>query len=269
LSMIKDLKKSGLLSQKVFNDYVKEMKEGKGFTFENLLRTLRTHGVEAEDSTIRMFYESMDCNNSGSIDYPEFIKHFAQSPATNMTKFLLNAFDVYFHASSSIKRNSQDIEAAYMRSPLHSLFHEQQLMEMETILETVEKMIFTTYGIPVPGVLFLTNYRLVFVAYHNATMQADINALGGSKLFTYCEVPVMSVSKVEEEQSKKDVASFVLFCKDFRVLHFSNEKNPSRIAPLLHILRMVAFPDTFEQFAYAFARPFISVSVHRTGIISI
>ncbi len=30
------------------------------------------------DYIIRMFYESIDCNNSGSIDYPEFIKHFSQ-----------------------------------------------------------------------------------------------------------------------------------------------------------------------------------------------
>ncbi len=89
------------------------------------------------------------------------------------------------------------------------------LMDGESIVQTCDSSTLHMVGIAVHGFLFLTNYRLMFVAHKNAVLNLENAGILLDNMFRVVSIPLLSVNRIRRDATEEKVT---LQCKDHRTV---------------------------------------------------
>lgn len=103
-------------------------------------------------------------------------------------------------------------------------------------------------GLAVHGFIFLTNYRLIFIAHKNGVLNLEMSGIVLDRVFQVVQVPLLMINKIHRF---KDDEKFSLHCKNLRIVKFSLDKSAAWNSGFLRVLHSLAFPnDVIDKNAY-------------------
>ena len=217
------------------------------------------------------------------VEYSKFFAIFCTNPLSSANDFVISIWNKYLRTTRTMEadrmlytpststgvveekeanniNSSSTIVSAIGNRPsvfLHSihkstsssmllLTEEPKFLDGESVVQTCETS--TLHAIvTLQGFLYLTNYRLYFIAYKNSVLSIEKRlciAPESMKLFTIVSVPLLTICKIKRDEVENNM--FTVLCKDTRSLQLSLDKSTAWNVGFLRVLNSLAFPYSYN-----------------------
>lgn len=134
------------------------------------------------------------------------------------------------------------------------------------VMNILDSFLVIATGEVLSGVLFMTNYRLVFIP--SMTDLTSI-ALHYPSVYSWLQVPLASIDRIDREKRGKDVynssINIVISCKDFRQLRITIRSND--IERTIGLISAYAFPNNMRHlfaFTHKITPPLVGTTTNTT-----